>query len=85
MRLQRLRDLREDRDLTQTDVAQILHINQRTYSGYEIGIRNIPVQALIALAQYYNTSIDYLLYRTDETIPYPKKSIKKSSRILSIH
>lgn len=72
MRLQRLRDLREDRDLTQTDVAQILHINQRTYSGYEIGIRNIPVQALIALAQYYNTSIDYIVGLTDEQAPYQR-------------
>lgn len=68
----RLRDLREDRDLTQQTVAEYLHIQQNTYSQYENGHRQIPVEALIRLAVYYDTSTDYLLGLTDETAPYPR-------------
>ena len=66
----RIRDLREDRDLTQKQIAELLHIKQNTYSQYENGHRQIPVDILIKLAQFYNTSVDYLLGRTNEKRPY---------------
>lgn len=59
-----IRNLREDNDLTQTDLANILHISQRAYSHYENGTREIPIPILINLARYYNVSIDYLLGET---------------------
>ena len=66
----RIRDLREDNDLTQKDVADFLHIKQNTYSQYETGKRQIPIDALIALAKYYGISTDYILGLTDEKKPY---------------
>lgn len=74
----RLRDLREDHDLTQTELARLLHIRQSTYSQYENGLRQIPLEALIQLALYYHTSVDYILELTDEAFPYPssKRHIK---------
>lgn len=69
----RIRDLREDRDLNQKDIAKLLHIHQTTYSDYELGNLNIPVAVLSQLADFYETSIDYLVGRTDERKPYPKK------------
>ena len=57
---ERIKNLREDSDLTQTEISKILHISQRAYSHYEKGSRSIPIEILIALADYYNTSIDYL-------------------------
>lgn len=62
----RLRDLREDHDLKQKEVAAVLGIDQRVYSNYETGKREIPVHLLIALAEYYHTSLDYLTGRTDD-------------------
>lgn len=73
MQYERIRNLREDADLTQTDVAKILNIAQRTYSGYEIGSRAIPIELLSQLADYYDTSVDYLIGRTDVKKPYPVK------------
>lgn len=70
----RIKDLREDRDLTQRPIAEYLNIAQRTYSGYENGTRNIPVQVIVQLARFYKTSTDYLLGLTDEKRPYPKKA-----------
>ena len=61
----RLKNLREDHDLSQSDIAKYLNISQRTYSYYEISSRDIPIQILIKLADYYNTSIDYLVNRTN--------------------
>ena len=61
----RLRDLREDNDLTQKKLSTILHISQVAYSYYEIGKRSIPIDILIKLADYYNVSIDYIYYRTN--------------------
>ena len=61
----RIRDLREDSDLSQTEIAQYLNISQRAYSHYEYGDRNIPIDILIMLANFYSTSIDYLVGRTD--------------------
>ena len=62
----RIRDLREDHDLTQTDLAKILNCSQRSYSYYESGGHDIPTQTLIALADYYDVSVDYLLGRTNK-------------------
>ena len=73
MNQNRLRDLREDRDRKQQELAQLLNVHQTTYSDYELGNLNIPVSALHALADYYGVSIDYLLCRTGEKKPYPKK------------
>ncbi len=67
----RIRDMREDRDLTQKQLADHLHIRQNTYSQYETGQRQLPLDVLIALARYYKTSTDYLLGLTDERRPYP--------------
>ena len=66
----RIRDLREDRDLTQKEIAEYLHIRQNTYSQYENGQRQLPIEALIALAKFYNTSTDYILGLTDQSRPY---------------
>ena len=68
----RIRDLREDNDLTQNEVAKHLHIKQNTYSQYENGQRQIPINVLIALARFYKTSTDYILGLTDEMTPYKK-------------
>ena len=68
----RLKDLREDADLTQQAVAQYLHIRQNTYSQYETGQRQIPLAVLIALARLYNTSVDYMLGLTSVKEPYPR-------------
>ncbi|HIT85191.1 MAG TPA: helix-turn-helix transcriptional regulator [Candidatus Ornithomonoglobus intestinigallinarum] len=70
--IKRLYELREDNDLKQKDVAAYLNIAQRTYSGYETGTREMPIQLLKQLALFYNTSIDYILELTDETKPYPR-------------
>lgn len=69
----RIRDLREDKDMTQTQIAKILNCSQRIYSNYECGDVDIPTQILIELAGYHNTSVDYLLSLTDEKNPYPRK------------
>ena len=69
----RLRDLREDHDLNQAALAEYLQIHQTTYSDYELGKLNIPISVLHKLADYYHTSIDYLLGRTAEKQPYPKR------------
>ncbi len=66
----RLRDLREDHDLVQKEVAAILKIDQRVYSNYETGKREIPTRFVICLADYYHTSTDYLLGRTNDPKPY---------------
>ena len=68
--LPRLRDLREDHDLKQKEIASILGIDQRVYSNYEIGKREIPVHLLIRLADYYHTSTDFILGRTNADTPY---------------
>ena len=69
----RIRDLREDNNLTQQQVAEYLNIKQNTYSQYETESRQIPVYVLIALATLYKTSIDYLLGITDQKQPYPRR------------
>ena len=69
----KLRDLREDGDLTQADIANYLHIKQNTYSQYENGHRQIPLETLIRLAKFYNTSLDYIVGLTEEKAPYRQK------------
>ena len=70
----RIKSLREDNDLTQKQLSKFLNISQVAYSYYELNKRNIPLELLCKLADFYNTSIDYLLYRTDEITPYSKNS-----------
>ena len=69
----RIRDLREDADLFQKDIAKYLQCTQVCYSQYELGKRDIPTDVLIKLADFYKTSTDYLLGRTDIKKPYPKE------------
>ena len=69
----RLKDIREDRDITQKEIADYLHIKQNTYSQYEIGVLNYPLSVVEKLADLYGVSVDYLLGRTDIKEPYPKK------------
>ncbi|MDD5017015.1 MAG: helix-turn-helix transcriptional regulator [Eubacteriales bacterium] len=68
----RLRDLREDQDLTQKYIASLLYVERRTYSNYELGRANIPIEQLSILADFYKTSIDYLVGRTNVKQTYPK-------------
>ena len=68
----RLRDLREDHDLSQSTLTAYLHICQNTYSQYDTERRQIPINVLIQLVQYYDTSVDYLLGLTNETRAYPR-------------
>lgn len=72
MMFKRLRDLREDQDLTQKQLADFLKIHQTTYSDYEIGKLNVPIDVFIKLADFYQTSIDYLAGLTDIKDPYPR-------------
>lgn len=69
MKFQRIQDLRIDSDLSQKKIGEILHISQRSYSHYETGSRNILIEMLIRLADYYDTTIDYLVGRTDNKEP----------------
>ena len=68
----RIKNLREDKDLTQKEVGRILNMSQTGYNQYEIGKNDIPTRVLIELAKFYNTSIDYLLGLTNEIRPYPR-------------
>lgn len=70
---ERIRSLREDKDMTQTQMAAILNCSQRIYSNYERGEANIPIAILVKIADLHQTSIDYLLNRTDRKDPYPPK------------
>ncbi|MBQ3131454.1 MAG: helix-turn-helix transcriptional regulator [Clostridia bacterium] len=73
----RLRDLREDNDMPQKQVAAYLGIDQRVYSNYETGKRELPSRVLAPLAELYGTSADYILGRTDTTAPYPPRTKAK--------
>ncbi len=76
MKVERLREIREDHDLYQKDIAKLLNTTQQYYSEYELGVRIIPLEKINILADFYNTSIDYLVGRTDERRPYPKSILK---------
>lgn len=71
--IQRIRDLREDNDMKQSEIAMILKTTQRVYSRYETGINEMPIRHLITLCRYYNVSADYILGFTDEPKPLPRK------------
>ena len=73
LKFENIRSLRIDNGYTQKQIAQHLGVSQNTYSQYELGILNYPVDALIKLADFYNVSVDYLLGRTVTKEPYPKK------------
>lgn len=73
----KIREIREDKDLTQIQISQLLNCTQQTYSRYETGEITIDIYNLIKLAQFYNTSTDYLLGITDEIKPYPKSKRKE--------
>ena len=73
MRYERIRNLRIDKGYTQKQVAQYLNIKQNTYSQYDIGVLNYPLEAVGKLADLYGVSVDYLMDRTDVKEPYPKK------------
>ena len=81
MKFQRIQDMRTDADLSQRELSEILHISQRSYSHYETGSRNIPIEMLIRLANYYDTSIDYLVGRTD--VKKASQKTKRKSRSLN--
>lgn len=66
----RIKDIREDKDMTQSEIAELLHIRQNTFSQYENGVRGIPVEILKQLAIIFDTSTDYILGLTDEKKPY---------------
>lgn len=69
---QHIKDLRDDLDLTQKEIAEILNVSQTTYSRYESGTLDIPSSSLIALAKFYKTSVDYLLDLTNDKTSYKK-------------
>ncbi len=70
--MNRLKEIREDKNLRQSDISKILNVSQVAYSYYEIEKRQIPIDLLKKLAKLYNVSVDYLLYLTDEKKPYPR-------------
>lgn len=74
--MNRLRELREDKDLYQKDITKYLNMSQTGYSQYETETNDIPTNVLKKLTDFYQTSIDYLLYRTDERKPYKKSIVK---------
>ncbi len=82
MSIGRLREIRLDKGMSQKEVAKLLHTTQQQYSKYEIGIQILPIEKIVILADYYNTSIDYLLGRTDERKPYPKSILLENEKIL---
>jgi len=75
----RIKNLREDNDLTQKQISKLLNISQVAYSYYELNKRSIPLELLSKLADFYNTSTDYLLYRTEVLSPYPKEPVFETS------
>lgn len=72
MNISRLKEIREDRDYKQSDIAKVLGTTQQQYSKYELGIQVISVERLVKLAKFYNTSVDYLLGLTNERRIYPR-------------
>lgn len=76
MNINRLKEIREDQDFLQKDIAKFLNIKQQQYSEYEIGKRLIPINYISKLADFYDVSIDYLLGKTDERKPYSKSKLK---------
>lgn len=75
MNIERLKEIREDKDYKQMEIAKYLKVTQAQYSRYEMGINTIPIEKIALLAKLYDTSIDYLMGLTDERKPYPRKKI----------
>ena len=75
--MNRLKELREDKDIIQSEIAKVLGITQTGYSKYEVETNDIPTDVLKKLARYYNTSIDYLLYLTDVNKAYPSSIVDR--------
>ncbi len=76
LKYERIRNLRNDRGLSQQQIADYLNVKQNTYSQYEIGVLNYPVEVIIKLALFYHTSTDYLLGLTDDKRPYERRKIE---------
>lgn len=76
MKYERIKNLREDKDLTQQQVADMLFVNRRTYAAYENGVNSMTPETLIKIAKLHNVSVDYLLELTDNPNPYPKNNQK---------
>lgn len=76
LKYERIRDMRIDRGLTQKEVAKVINVKQNTYSQYEIGVLNYPLDVVIKLAEFYGTSVDYLVGLTDVTVPYERREPK---------
>ena len=72
MNIERLKEIREDKDYKQSDIAKVLNTTQQQYSKYELGLQVIPIERLVKLAKFYNTSVDYLIGLNNERKPYPK-------------
>lgn len=79
--MNRLRDLREERDLKQKDIATYLCMSQTGYAAYETGENDIPTWVLLKLSEYYSTSIDYILFNTDERVKYKNSKIDKKDLV----
>ena len=77
LKYERIRNLRIDHGLTQREVADYLQVRQNTYSQYEIGVLNYPLEIVIRLAEFYGTSVDYLVGLTDEQAPYRRSTDRK--------
>ncbi len=73
MKFERIKNLREDKDIKQRELAEYLNVSQNTYSQYENGVISLNAETLVKLAKFYDTSIDYLLELTDERRPYKRK------------
>lgn len=78
MYIDRLKEIRQDKDLYQKDIAKVLNMSQKQYSLYETGVRLIPIDKLATLAKYYNTSVDYLIGLTDERKSYKRSILEKN-------
>lgn len=85
MNISRLKEIREDRDFKQIEIAELLKVTQAQYCRYELGINTLPIDKLNKLANFYNTSTDYLLYRTDERKPYSKSIMNNSNETEKEH
>ncbi len=79
MTFERIRNLREDNDIRQKQIAEYLHVSQNTYSQYENGIISLSAENAVRLAEFYHTSTDYLLGLTDQKSPYPKSGETKTA------
>lgn len=76
-----IRELREDAQLTQTQIAKMLNVTQQAYSAYELGIRAIPMEILIKIAKIHHTSLDYLVNLTEHKDPFPPRAIKEKNKL----